>query len=139
MPKRMKRASKRAARQLASASEQEILQEPVRIQLSKAQVNQIVREASGAGSLSFLLGELEEGRGGLADVVQLEERGLSRSLLLGLMMLASFPRDGSYVGVADTARRLQLHISTAHRYVSTLAAVGLLERDVGTRRYRRVS
>ncbi|HEY4812975.1 MAG TPA: helix-turn-helix domain-containing protein [Solirubrobacteraceae bacterium] len=31
---------------------------------------------------------------------------------------------------------LDLHLSTVHRYISTLTAVGLLEREPVTRRYR---
>jgi DNA-binding IclR family transcriptional regulator len=53
-------------------------------------------------------------------------------------MLASFPSDGSYLGNAEIARMLEMNPSTTHRYVSTLVAVGLLERDPATRRYRLV-
>jgi len=51
-------------------------------------------------------------------------------------MLASFPGDGSYVSIAKLARLLGMSPSTTHRYVSTLLAVGLLERDPRTRKYR---
>jgi DNA-binding IclR family transcriptional regulator len=65
-------------------------------------------------------------------------RRLSRSLLIGLPLLASFPPDGSYVGIAELARMSGRSPSTTHRYVSALVAVGLLERDGEARRYRRV-
>jgi DNA-binding MarR family transcriptional regulator len=67
---------------------------------------------------------------------QMEDRRLSRSLLSGLLVLSSFPTDGGYLGIADIARMLSMNTSTTHRYVSTLLAVGLLERDPATRRYR---
>jgi DNA-binding MarR family transcriptional regulator len=81
---------------------------------------------------------------GLADVrrvleagpAQLEDSRLSRSLLAGLLMLASFPGEGAYLGNAQLARMLGMNPSTTHRYISTLVAVGLLERDPSTRRYR---
>jgi hypothetical protein len=62
-----------------------------------------------------------------------------RSAESGLLMLASFPADGSYLGNAELARMLDMNPSTSHRYVSTLVAVGPLERDPATRRYRRAS
>lgn len=40
-------------------------------------------------------------------------------------------------GLAELARMLVMNTSTTHRYVSTLVAVGLLERDAETRRHRR--
>ena len=67
---------------------------------------------------------------------QLDDGRLSRSLLHGLLMLAVFPVDGSYLGNADLARMLGMNQSTTHRYLSTLVAVGLVERDPATRRYR---
>jgi DNA-binding IclR family transcriptional regulator len=66
----------------------------------------------------------------------LENARLSRSLLAGLLMLASFPSDRSYVGIAELARMLDMSPSTTHRYVTTLLAAGLLERDPRTRQYR---
>lgn len=66
----------------------------------------------------------------------LGERALSRSLLMGLLVLAAFPSDGSEVGVGELARLLGMTTTTTHRYVSTLEAVGLLERDPRRRRYR---
>jgi uncharacterized glyoxalase superfamily protein PhnB len=62
---------------------------------------------------------------------------VSRSLLLGLVVLISFPTDGSDRGIKDLAGELALPTSTVHRYVRTLHVVGLLEQDRRTRRYRR--
>ncbi len=69
---------------------------------------------------------------------RLHDDRLCSSLLSGLLILVSFPADGSYLANAKLARSLGMNVSTAHRYVSTLVAVGLLERDAETRRYRRV-
>lgn len=111
--------------------------EKILIELSRAQVDRIVRNAAEGGSMSVLLSGLKDIRAVLAsEPRQLDDSRLSRSLLAGLLMLASFPSDGSYVGNAEIARLLGMNPSTTHRYVSTLVAVGLLERDPSTRRYR---
>lgn len=67
---------------------------------------------------------------------QMDDRRLSRSLLSGLLVLSCFPPDGGYLGIAGLARMLAMNTSTTHRYVMTLLAAGLLERDSATRRYR---
>jgi len=72
-------------------------------------------------------------------VMELDERRFSRSLLAGLLVLAAFPADGGDAGVGELARRLEMNTSTVHRYLSTLAAVGVVERDPATRRYRLAS
>jgi hypothetical protein len=109
----------------------------VSIELTLAQVDQVVRGAAGAGAMSVLLSGLEDVRGKLdTKIEQLEDPRLSQSLLAGLMMLSMLPADGSYLKNADIARALDMNASTAHRYVSTLLAVGLVERDPATRRYR---
>lgn len=113
--------------------------EKILIELSSAQVDRVVRGAAESGNMSVLLSGLKDVREVLArEPRQLEDSRLSRSLLAGLLMLASFPTDGSYLGNAEIARMLDMNPSTTHRYVSTLVAVGLLERDPATRRYRLV-
>jgi hypothetical protein len=113
--------------------------EKVVVELSPAQVDRVIRSAADGGSMSLLLAGLRDIREVLArEPSQLEDNRLSRSLLAGLLMLASFPTDGSYLGNAEIARLLDMNPSTTHRYVSTLVAVGLLERDPATRRYRLV-
>ncbi len=112
-------------------------QQPVSIELSQAQVDRVVREASGTGSLSVLISGLADVREALAaSPREFDDAGLSSSLLTGLLMLAAFPTDGSYVRNSEIAAILDVNASTAHRYISTLVAVGLLERDPVTRRYR---
>ena len=78
-------------------------------------------------------------RASAAAPAQMEDRRLSRSLLAGLLVLSCFPADGDYLGIAELARMLRMNTSTTHRYVTTLLAVGLLERDPATRRYRLAS
>ncbi len=51
-------------------------------------------------------------------------------------MFACFPTDGGALAVTDVAKRLGLSPSTTHRYMTTLLAVGLLEQDARSRRYR---
>jgi predicted transcriptional regulator len=111
--------------------------EPVYIELTQAQVDRVVRNASGSGTMSALMA----GLGGVRQTLQespqqIEDRRLSRSLLSGLLLLACFPTDGTYLSNTEVARRVGMNMSTAHRYISTLVSVGLLERDPGTRRYR---
>jgi IclR helix-turn-helix domain len=111
--------------------------EPIGVALSEAQVEQIVQDAAGAGAMSVLLSGRTDLCGPLEDrPAQLDNPRLSRSLLSGLRMLAVFPTDGSYLGNAGLAQKLKMTASTTHRYLGTLVAVGLLERDRQTRRYR---
>jgi len=54
-------------------------------------------------------------------------------------VLSCFPTEGGFLGIAELARMLDMNTSTTHRYVTTLLAVGLLERDPATRKYRLVA
>ena len=113
------------------------------LELSRSQIAQVLRAADGSGAPSTLLSGLDaDGNSARsADVDELlsladaDERRLSRSLLSGLLVLACFPRDGGLLGVAQLARRLSMSPSATHRYVSTLLAAGLVERDPRSRRY----
>jgi hypothetical protein len=110
---------------------------PGRIALTAAQVDRVVRAATGAGNMSVLLAGLDGARQTLEDNRHLiEDPRLSRSLLLGLLVLSGFPSDRSEIGVIDLAHRLGLGESTTYRYTATLLSVGLLERDPSTRRYK---
>jgi len=118
----------------------------VMIELSRSQVDQVVRSAGRGGTMAVLFAALRSPNWCLADAQQedsqpqqLEDRRLSRSLLSGLLVLSCFPPDGGYLGIADLARMLGMNTSTTHRYVTTLLAVGLIERDPATRRYRLAS
>src|ERR1700760_1786207 len=135
------RPSRRSAR-----TEGEPGGEAVMIELSKAQVDQVVRSAGQGGTLSVLLSAVRDPEWPLsldseewAYPAQMDDRRLSRSLLSGLLVLSCFPPDGGYLGIAELARMLDMNTSTTHRYVTTLLAVGLLERNPGTRKYRLIA
>ena len=60
----------------------------------------------------------------------------SQSLERGLAILAAFKPSQPLLGISDLARALTLNRSTAHRYVGTLTALGYLQQDRDTRKYR---
>jgi IclR family pca regulon transcriptional regulator len=62
--------------------------------------------------------------------------GRSQSLERGLGILTSFSEARSVLGIADLARAVELNKSTTHRYVATLTALGFLQQDAETRKYR---
>lgn len=62
--------------------------------------------------------------------------GYSQSLERGLAILSSFTPARPLLGISDLARAVDLSRSTAHRYVATLAELGYLQQDPGTRKYR---
>jgi hypothetical protein len=113
----------------------------VSIILSEAQVGQVMREASGSdGSLAGLfapLGDLQAFS--LLVAASLEDRRLSHSTLRALLVLAAFPADGTERSLAAVADTLGYGRSTTHRYVTTWMAVGFLEQEPKSRRYRRAS
>jgi DNA-binding MarR family transcriptional regulator len=111
--------------------------ETLAIELSRAQVDQVLRAASGRRSMSALFSGLLASPERLAETLaEFDDKRLSRSLLAGLLVLAAFPDDGGHLGIGEVARLLGMNPSTAHRYITTLVEVGMLERDPGTRRYR---
>jgi hypothetical protein len=109
----------------------------ISIELTRVQIDQVVRHASEEEGLAGLLRGLND-REALASRYRAlsESPRLSRSLLLGLLVLTCFPPDGGSLAVSDVATRLAMSPSTTHRYMTTLLAVGLLEQDPRTRRYR---
>jgi hypothetical protein len=109
----------------------------ISIQLTSAQVDRVVRDAAeGDGVSSLLRGLVEKGATAPTFKELAKSPRMSRSLLLGLLVLACFPADGGALAVTDVAARLEMSPSTTHRYLTTLLAVGLLEQDPRTRRYR---
>jgi hypothetical protein len=136
------RAGSRGAREAGAA--REAADSPIVIELTRAQVDQVVRGASEGGVMSVLLGAggfrarlARELGSGWPE--QMDDHRLSRSLLLGLFVLALLPSDGGSMGVGEVAAMTGLSKSTSHRYMSTLVAVGLAERDPVTRKYRLAS
>ncbi len=61
--------------------------------------------------------------------------GTSQSLERGLAILSSFSSGRQLIGVSELSRELGLTRSTTHRYVATLASLGYLHQDAGTRKY----
>lgn len=118
---------------------------PVSITLSRNQVDHVVRAALGdaaAPSVSSLVAGTNFHGSRARQVLSTryrvlqDNRRLSRSLLAGLLVLSCFPPEGVDMGIKDISEQLDLNTSTVHRYVLTLVAAGLLERDPDTRRYR---
>lgn len=108
----------------------------ITIELTSNQVDRVVRRTADSDGISRLLLGLGE-QSGISRLKELAESPrLSRSLLLGLLVLAAFPADGSPLAVTDVAVQLDMSPSTTHRYLTTLLAVGLLEEDPRSRRYR---
>ena len=64
------------------------------------------------------------------------EAGFSQSLQRGLAILSSFRPERPLLGVSELGRDLGLSRSTTHRYVSTLVALGYLQQDPATKKYR---
>src|SRR5712691_77711 len=60
----------------------------------------------------------------------------SKSLERGLAILSSFASARPLLGVSDLSREVGLSRSTTHRYVATLAALGYLQQDSATKKYR---
>jgi len=60
----------------------------------------------------------------------------SQSLERGLAILSAFRSGRPDLGISDLAREIGLGRSTTHRYVATLAALGYLQQDRTTRKYR---
>jgi IclR family pca regulon transcriptional regulator len=63
-------------------------------------------------------------------------RAHSQSLERGLAILSSFTSVRPLLGVSELAREVGLNRSTTHRYISTLAALGYLQQDTLTKKYR---
>ncbi|HXH98073.1 MAG TPA: IclR family transcriptional regulator, partial [Gaiellaceae bacterium] len=60
----------------------------------------------------------------------------SQSLERGLAVLSTFRSGRPLLGVSEIGREIGLGRSTTHRYVATLAMLGYLQQDPGTRKYR---
>jgi IclR family pca regulon transcriptional regulator len=60
----------------------------------------------------------------------------SQSLERGLTILSAFRSGRPLLGISELGREIGLSRSTTHRYVATLAALGYLEQDAPTKRYR---
>jgi len=132
----------------ARAQESSGESERISITLSRNQVDHVVRAVLGesvAPNLAAIVfgGDSQSAQARSAPSARYRElqdnRRLSRSLLAGLLVLSCFSVRDADLGIKDISERLELNTSTVHRYVVTLVAAGLLERDPETRRYRRLA
>ena len=60
----------------------------------------------------------------------------SQSLERGLAILSAFRSGRPLLGISELGRDVGLSRSTTHRYVATLAALGYLQQDGSTKKYR---
>ncbi len=67
---------------------------------------------------------------------RLTEPRYSQSLETGLLVMKGFSNSEPLQGIADVADRMEASRSTVHRYMTTLVALGMLEQDPLSRRYR---
>jgi IclR family transcriptional regulator, pca regulon regulatory protein len=65
-----------------------------------------------------------------------ESGAYSQSLERGLAILSAFRSGRPVLGVSELGRDIGLSRSTTHRYVATLAALGYLQQDPSTKKYR---
>jgi IclR family pca regulon transcriptional regulator len=65
-----------------------------------------------------------------------ENGAYSQSLERGLAILSAFRSGRPLLGVSELGRDIGLSRSTTHRYVATLAALGYLQQDSSTKKYR---
>jgi hypothetical protein len=108
----------------------------VLVELTRAQVDRVVRATAGKGTLATLLERGSVGKAGEQLPDRFNDPRLSRSLLVGLWVLSLMPTDGTWVSVSRIASIAEMSASTSQRYLATLVAVGIAERDPRTRKYR---
>lgn len=111
----------------------------VAIVLSAAQVETVVRQAVVPEALGHAVAPVLDDPGNLAASLRplLEDGAYSRSVLRALIILAGFPADGTERELTTVAEEVGFSPATTYRYLRTLTAAGLLERDADSRRYRR--
>lgn len=111
----------------------------VTITLYPAQVDQVMRVASGGTGLSELLSGISEPDALRRSLLPLlDNERFSRSTCRALLVLLAFS-SGEPREVTDVSKELGLSASTTHRYVRTWVALGLLQQDPASRHYSRPS
>src|ERR1700689_3127675 len=115
---------------------------PILLELSRAQVAEIVRSASESDELSVLFSAMHGSHNAMASAYKrmaVADSNVSATLVTGLFVLAAFPADGALMGNAEIAKALEMNPSTVHRYISTLVFAGLLRKQPDSRKYGRLS
>jgi len=67
----------------------------------------------------------------------LREKRCSQTIIRALLVLTSFPEDGTHLSINGLAKELNLSHSVVHRYVTTWLVLGLLEQDEASLKYAR--
>jgi IclR helix-turn-helix domain len=111
----------------------------VQIELTPSQILHVCEVAAGSESEAGLRGGLAADARRLCDLLNEVTRSprpnFSKSLVSGLYVLASLPDDGRPVGILKLAKMLGMSNSTLHRYLHTLIAAQLVQRNETTREY----
>jgi hypothetical protein len=109
------------------------------IKLTIDQIAQVVQESADAGPLERILAGLDSVDEFRRVLVGLLDQGhkYSRSALRSLLVLTALPLDGTECELTEIADATGLATSSLHRYLKTWKAVGIVEQDPQSRRYRR--
>jgi hypothetical protein len=111
----------------------------VTIELTQSQIRSVLVEGGASETGDDLVGRLGENVATLRDLIESGARErqskLSKSLLVGLYVLASLPDDGGPISLQELSKRVDGSPSTVHRYLQSLLLAGLAQRDAATREY----
>jgi predicted transcriptional regulator len=122
---------------MAERTEPEILV-PISLAQAERVVQQIVGStAPGVSLVRVLLALAGNDRVVMADLLTDPDvdHNMNQHLLTGLVLLTTFHSDKEH-RITDLAAELGISVSTTHRYLKTWVAVGVLEQDKATRKYR---
>jgi len=123
---------------VAVAAEGLIGQVGASIVLTDAQVAHVTREVSdGASARAFVAGLAGAESFQVSAQPLLSDLRFAQSLVRAVLVLAAFPTDGSEPDLKDIASQFEWSESSTHRYVVTWAALGVLEQNPRTHKYRR--
>jgi hypothetical protein len=114
------------------------------VELLPSQLDQIARSLvenavpTVAALLSGLMADVPVSRVGLEERYgsQLKDGRLSVSLVRGFLVLACFLPHSVERGISEISDKLELNVSTTHRYVATLVVLRVLEQNAATKKYR---
>jgi hypothetical protein len=110
----------------------------VSITLTAAQLAQVARATSrGDLGVASLHGPFESLSIASRVLDATDTASVSRSVLRALLVLSAFPLNGDHRALAEVSKEVGYNPSTTHRYVNTWLAIGLLEQDPKSRKYRR--
>lgn len=110
----------------------------VDITLSPEQVISVVEKGVDTGELGSLVSLIDPNF--LTDsllALKRNPKGLSQSTICAVQLLSMF-NDGDEHELTTLAQELGVSTATAHRYLNTWVAIGLLYRHPTTRKYRRM-